>query len=98
MGQQKMPRVKEIFPRAILVTRAEGSSALETSEVLKIKFNSHLINMNDELHHPNQLPGNINSLIQQSKTNSIQSYLSLSFSLVSPRNPMVSRKREAVKF
>jgi hypothetical protein len=67
LGQQKMPRVKEIFPRAILGYACRSSSALETSEVIKIKFNNHLINKNDDLHHPHQIPENINRLIQQSK-------------------------------
>jgi hypothetical protein len=47
-----MPRVKEIFPRAILGSRVEGSSALETSEESKIKFHNHLININEDLHQP----------------------------------------------
>jgi hypothetical protein len=34
------------------VTRVDVSSTLETSEVLKIKFNNHLINMNDEIVPP----------------------------------------------
>jgi hypothetical protein len=38
------------------VTRAEVLSALKTSELQTIKFNYRLININDELHHPHQIP------------------------------------------
>jgi hypothetical protein len=52
MTQKKCRLSKKSSRWSFWVTRAEGSSTLETSEVPKIKFNDHPIKINDELHHP----------------------------------------------